>query len=294
MARGADGRWTAPDATPIYQHAKAAGLLYQAHLRAPVRERVPWVRWGPVRNGMAEIEQLSPEVLREFSTRRRQRHARHGHRRRPDREACSCAPTPAPNADAPRSTTSTDARSLPAAPANSATSERRWSACRARCAAVTTRTSPRIASMSSATVAPPTSSPLTPAPPAPRRGADSAERALQRQRLKLAEGEIAAAAERERNLASSIPDHTAWEAERGPLRQRAGELEAQLSGDLPDKPRARRTWQHAATRIEAYRFDHAVIDIRNALGPPPSDTQGRALATRPPRPPTRSARPRPP
>ena len=72
MARGGDGRWTALDATPIYQHAKAAGFLYQAHLRAAVRERLPWVRWGPVRNGMAEIEQLSPEVLREFSTRRRQ------------------------------------------------------------------------------------------------------------------------------------------------------------------------------------------------------------------------------
>jgi conjugative relaxase-like TrwC/TraI family protein len=72
MARGPDGRWTALDATPIYQHAKAAGFLYQAHLRAAVRERLPWVRWGPVRSGMAEIEQLSPEVLREFSTRRRQ------------------------------------------------------------------------------------------------------------------------------------------------------------------------------------------------------------------------------
>jgi conjugative relaxase-like TrwC/TraI family protein len=72
MARGRDGRWTALDATPIYQHAKAAGFLYQAHLRAAVRERLPWVRWGPVRNGMAEIEQLAPQVLREFSTRRRQ------------------------------------------------------------------------------------------------------------------------------------------------------------------------------------------------------------------------------
>ena len=30
------------------------------------------MRWGPVRNGMAEIEQIAPEVLREFSTRRRQ------------------------------------------------------------------------------------------------------------------------------------------------------------------------------------------------------------------------------
>ncbi|HEX5925350.1 MAG TPA: relaxase domain-containing protein, partial [Baekduia sp.] len=45
---------------------------YQAHLRAAVRERLPWVRWGPVRNGMAEIEQIEPAVLREFSTRRRQ------------------------------------------------------------------------------------------------------------------------------------------------------------------------------------------------------------------------------
>ena len=72
MARGTDGRWTALDATPIYQHAKAAGFLYQAHLRAAVHERLPWVRWGPVRNGMAEIEQVAPEVLREFSTRRRE------------------------------------------------------------------------------------------------------------------------------------------------------------------------------------------------------------------------------
>jgi conjugative relaxase-like TrwC/TraI family protein len=72
MARGGDGRWTALDATPIYRHAKAAGFLYQAHLRAAGRERLGWVRWGPVRKGMAEIEQIAPEVLREFSTRSRQ------------------------------------------------------------------------------------------------------------------------------------------------------------------------------------------------------------------------------
>jgi conjugative relaxase-like TrwC/TraI family protein len=72
MARGGDGRWTALDATPIYRHAKAAGFLYQAHLRGAVRERLPWVHWGPVQNGMAEIEQLPPGLLREFSTRRRQ------------------------------------------------------------------------------------------------------------------------------------------------------------------------------------------------------------------------------
>jgi AAA domain len=131
-----------------------------------------------------------------------------------------------------------------------------------------------------------------------RRAADSAERALERQRLKLTEGEIAAAAERERNLASSVPDRGQWEAERRALRERAAELNAQLStrrrehlrvalerpaayltealGSLPDQPRARRTWQQAATRIEAYRFDHAVTDDRHALGPPPSDRPARA------------------
>ena len=149
---------------------------------------------------------------------------------------------------------------------------------------------------------------------APPRPADSAERALERQRLKLAEGEIAAAAERERNLAHRVPDRAAWEAGRLMLRERAAELNAQLSscrrehlrvalerpaaylterlGALPDQPRARRTWQQAAARIEAYRFDHTVTDEGDALGPPPSDKRrARALATRPTRPPTRSARP---
>jgi conjugative relaxase-like TrwC/TraI family protein len=130
------------------------------------------------------------------------------------------------------------------------------------------------------------------------RRADSAERALERQRLKLAEEEIAAAAERERDLADRLPDRAQWEAERRVLRERAAELEAQLStrrrehlrvalerpapyltealGALPDQPRARRTWQQAATRIEAYRFDHAVADARDALGSPPTDKHGRA------------------
>jgi conjugative relaxase-like TrwC/TraI family protein len=129
------------------------------------------------------------------------------------------------------------------------------------------------------------------------RAADSAVRALEHQRLKLTEGEIAAAAERERNLASSVPDRGAWEAERRVLRERAAELNAQLSirrrehlrvalerpapylrealGALPDQPRARRTWQQAATRIEAYRFDHTVTDAHHALGSPPTDTRER-------------------
>jgi hypothetical protein len=127
-----------------------------------------------------------------------------------------------------------------------------------------------------------------------RRPADSAECALERQRLKLAEEEIAASAQRERNLADRLPDRAEWEAERRVL----GECAAQLSscrrehlrvalerpaahiatalGALPDQPRARRTWQQAATRIEAYRFDHAVTDARRALGSPPSDKRERA------------------
>jgi hypothetical protein len=131
-----------------------------------------------------------------------------------------------------------------------------------------------------------------------RRRADSAERTLERQRLKLAEEEIATAAERERSLASSLPDRATWEAEHRALRERAAELTAQLAsrrrehlrlalerpapylttalGTLPDQPRARRTWQQATTRIEAYRFDHKVTDGQDALGLPPSDQRARA------------------
>ena len=76
-----------------------------------------------------------------------------------------------------------------------------------------------------------------------RRAADSAERALERQRLKLAEGEIAAAAERERNLASSVPDRDG------------------MGGRTPRAPRARRRARRAA------------------LEPPPRAPTRRARAT---------------
>ncbi|MGA2926151.1 MAG: AAA family ATPase [Solirubrobacteraceae bacterium] len=71
MARGDDGRWTALDGTAIYEHAKAGGFVYEAHLRHAVRERVAWAQWGAVRNGIAELEQVPVEVREEFSTRRR-------------------------------------------------------------------------------------------------------------------------------------------------------------------------------------------------------------------------------
>jgi conjugative relaxase-like TrwC/TraI family protein len=40
LARGSDGRWSALHGYPLFRHAKAAGSLYQAHLRAAVSERL--------------------------------------------------------------------------------------------------------------------------------------------------------------------------------------------------------------------------------------------------------------
>jgi conjugative relaxase-like TrwC/TraI family protein len=67
--RGPDGRWTRLYHPAIYEHAKAAGYLYEAHLRDELTQRLG-VRWGEVRNGIAEIEGFDPEHLRAFSTRR--------------------------------------------------------------------------------------------------------------------------------------------------------------------------------------------------------------------------------
>jgi conjugative relaxase-like TrwC/TraI family protein len=70
LARGSDGRWSALHGYPIFQHAKAAGSLYQAHLRAAVCERLPWAEWGEVRKGMAELDGVPVGVLAHFSRRR--------------------------------------------------------------------------------------------------------------------------------------------------------------------------------------------------------------------------------
>ena len=72
LTRGADGRWGALHAYPAYQHAKAAGCAYEAHLRWAIRERLAWIEWGAVRNGIAEIAGVPQNVLVEFSRRRQQ------------------------------------------------------------------------------------------------------------------------------------------------------------------------------------------------------------------------------
>ena len=99
-------------------------------------------------------------------------------------------------------------------------------------------------------------------------------------------------------MAANTPGCTNPGAEHEALRERAAALEAKLSilrqqyvrnglehgaphltavlGPFPERPRARRTWQQAAHRIEAYRFDHAIRDTDNALGPPPTATAARA------------------
>ncbi|HEY8501450.1 MAG TPA: MobF family relaxase, partial [Solirubrobacterales bacterium] len=67
--RGPDGRWTRLYHPAIYDHAKSAGYIYEAHLRDELTRRLG-VRWGEVKNGIAEIEGFDPDHLRAFSTRR--------------------------------------------------------------------------------------------------------------------------------------------------------------------------------------------------------------------------------
>lgn len=71
VAQGIDGAWSAPDARLLYHHARTAGFLYQAALRAGLGEDLG-VRFGPVRRGMAEIDGVNASLLRVFSTRRRE------------------------------------------------------------------------------------------------------------------------------------------------------------------------------------------------------------------------------
>lgn len=71
LTLGPDGRWTALDARHLYRHAKTAGYLYQAVLRAELTERLG-VRWLAVENGVADIDGVPRAVIEHFSTRRRE------------------------------------------------------------------------------------------------------------------------------------------------------------------------------------------------------------------------------
>jgi len=67
--RGPDGRWTALDGRELYRHAKTAGYLYQAVLRAELTERLG-VEWNDVVNGAADVRGIPREVIEHFSERR--------------------------------------------------------------------------------------------------------------------------------------------------------------------------------------------------------------------------------
>jgi conjugative relaxase-like TrwC/TraI family protein len=71
LGRGLDGRWTALDGRALYRHAKTAGYLYQAVLRAELTRRIG-VAWSPVRHGLADVRGVGRPVIEEFSQRRRQ------------------------------------------------------------------------------------------------------------------------------------------------------------------------------------------------------------------------------
>ena len=66
---GADGRWSSPDARLLYFHARTAGFVYQASLRASLVETLG-ARFGPVVRGSAELIGADPTLVRHFSSRR--------------------------------------------------------------------------------------------------------------------------------------------------------------------------------------------------------------------------------
>jgi conjugative relaxase-like TrwC/TraI family protein len=69
LTLGVDGRWSALDGRQIYAHAKTAGYIYEARLRAELT-RALGLEWTRVRNGIADVAGVPPAVLRAFSRRR--------------------------------------------------------------------------------------------------------------------------------------------------------------------------------------------------------------------------------
>jgi conjugative relaxase-like TrwC/TraI family protein len=67
--KGPDGKWTRLYHPAIYEHAKTASYIYEAHLRHELT-RTLGVEWQPVRKGIAEIKGFKDEWLKAFSTRR--------------------------------------------------------------------------------------------------------------------------------------------------------------------------------------------------------------------------------
>jgi conjugative relaxase-like TrwC/TraI family protein len=69
MTRGEDGKWSALHTYSLYDSARTAGYLYQAHLRHEIGRSLG-IRWRPVVSGCAEMADIPAPVLQAFSERR--------------------------------------------------------------------------------------------------------------------------------------------------------------------------------------------------------------------------------
>ena len=101
-ARGTDGRWSALDGQRLYDRAKAAGYLYEAQLRAEVRERLPWAEWGRVHKGIADLNGVPDATRNHFSQRRQDIEeylAKHGRSGRQSAEKAALATREAKQGD---------------------------------------------------------------------------------------------------------------------------------------------------------------------------------------------------
>jgi conjugative relaxase-like TrwC/TraI family protein len=71
LCQGSDGRWGALDARLIYAHAKAAGYLYESHLRHRLSSELG-VDWTAVENGIADVAGVPEAMIEQFSKRSRE------------------------------------------------------------------------------------------------------------------------------------------------------------------------------------------------------------------------------
>ena len=69
LGHGPDGRWSALDGRRLYAHARTASFLYHAVLRGELTRSLG-LAWTPVRDGIADVDGVPREVMREFSQRR--------------------------------------------------------------------------------------------------------------------------------------------------------------------------------------------------------------------------------
>ncbi len=68
VGHGDDGRWTAVDGRGLHAHARAAGQLYDAHLRDELARGLG-LQWVPRRNGAYELAMMDPAILGVLSAR---------------------------------------------------------------------------------------------------------------------------------------------------------------------------------------------------------------------------------